>query len=90
MRVFAKNDTASYARVYQHDVRAKQAIACDDERSGLQTNTHLAAAFPPVDNTSAATATIVDKNGRKKSKTDRRNKNKKKQINENQNTNTKD
>ena len=84
------NDTASYARVYQHDVRAKQAIACDDERSGLQTNTHLAAAFPPVDNTSAATATIVDKNGRKKSKTDRRNKNKKKQINENQNTNTKD
>ena len=41
-------------------------------------------------NTSAATATVIDKNGRKKSKTDKRNKNKKKQIKENQNTNTKD
>ena len=27
------NDTASYARVYQHDVRAKQAKACDAERA---------------------------------------------------------
>ena len=48
--------------------------------SDVQANNH----------TSAATATVIDKNGRKKSKTDKRNKNKKKQIKENQNTNTKD
>ena len=37
---FNPNDTASYARVYQHDVRAKQTKVCDAER----------ARGPPVDN----------------------------------------
>ena len=36
----APNDTASYARVYQHDVRAKQTKVCDAERAGFQTPTH--------------------------------------------------
>ena len=30
------NDTASCARAYQHDVRAKQARACDAERAGFR------------------------------------------------------
>ena len=33
-------DTASYARVYQHDVRAKQTKVCDAERAGFHTPTH--------------------------------------------------
>ena len=30
-------DTANCARVYQHDVRAKQTKVCDAERAGFQT-----------------------------------------------------
>ena len=37
---FVEYDTVSYARVYQHDVRAKQAKACDTERAGFLTPTH--------------------------------------------------
>ena len=37
---FNPNDTASYARVYQHDVRAKQTKVCDAERAGFQTPPH--------------------------------------------------
>lgn len=33
-------DTANCARVYQHDVRAKQTKVCDAERAGFQTPTH--------------------------------------------------
>ena len=29
------NDTASYAHVYQHDVRAKQTKVCDAKRAGV-------------------------------------------------------
>ena len=63
-------DTASCARVYQHDVRAKQTKVCDAERAGFHTPTHapnyletdgqlkLAAVFPPVDNLIFQTYTI--------------------------------
>ena len=34
------HDTATYARVYQHDVRAKQTKVCDVERAGFHTPTH--------------------------------------------------
>lgn len=55
-------DTASYARVYQHDVRAKQTKVCDAERTEFHNPAHasnyistdgqlkLVAVFPPVDN----------------------------------------
>ena len=55
------DDTASCARVYQHDVRAKQTKVCDAERAWFQASTHasnyletdeqlkLAAVSPPVD-----------------------------------------
>ena len=33
-------DTANCARVYQHDVRAKQTKVCDAARAGFQTPTH--------------------------------------------------
>lgn len=33
-------DTANCARVYKHDVRAKQTKVCDAERAGFQTPTH--------------------------------------------------
>ena len=33
-------DTANCARVYQHDVRAKQTKVCDAEQAGFQTPTH--------------------------------------------------
>ena len=62
IKIFITHDTASCARVYQHDVRAKQTKVCDAERAGFHTPTHasdyietdgqlkLAAVFPPVDN----------------------------------------
>ena len=50
MRVFAKNDTASYARVYQHDVRAKRAIACDAEWTGFLVLCTLLQLLYPTDN----------------------------------------
>ena len=39
-----------YARVYQHDVRAKQTKVCDAERAGFLTPSTRPATFEPTDN----------------------------------------